>query len=60
MGEPTIRRGNIRVPGPPFSAVLLSPAATAHVVFSIGAIVAGGQASVLPSVSLTLSALAIT
>jgi hypothetical protein len=42
-------------------AVVLTPAATAHVAgLSTPAIVAGEQASVLPGVSLTLSAPALT
>jgi hypothetical protein len=43
------------------SSVLSTPAATAHVVgFSMGAFVAGEQASVLPGLSLTLPAPALT
>ena len=61
MGEPTIRGAGTFVVRFLPSAVLLTPAATAHVVgLSTLAIVAGEQASVLRGVSLTLSAPALT
>ena len=61
MGEPTIRGAESFVVRFLLSAVLLTPAATAHVVgLSTLAIVAGEQASVLRGLSLTLSAPALT